>query len=80
MKVEVLELTKVKEKFTKLMKDPRDGEVYLVLERSSEDAVRVVVLKVGVNRNHLVKVGEIVEDMCSKNLEDFKGKVVLENK
>lgn len=83
MKVEVLELSKVKEKFPKLMKDPRDGEVYLVLERISEDAVRVVVLKVGsvgVIRNHLVKVGEIVEDMHSKNLEDFKGKIVLENK
>lgn len=83
MKVEVIESSEVKEKFPKLMKDPRDGEVYLVLERISEDAVRVVVLKVGsvgVIRNHLVKVGEIVEDMYSKNLEDFKGKVVLENK
>lgn len=77
MKVEVLESSEVKEKFPKLMKDPRDGEVYLVLERISEDAVRAVVLKVGVT---LLGVGKIIEELNSKNLEDFKGKVVLENK
>jgi len=80
MKVEVLESSEVKEKFPRLMKDPRDGEVYLVLERNSEDAVRVVVLKVGVTRAHLLEVGEIIEELYSKNLEDFKGKIVLENK
>lgn len=80
MKVEVLESSEVKEKFPKLMKDPRDGEVYLVLERISEDAVRAVVLKVGVSRAHLVEVGEIIEELYPKNLKDFEGKIVLENK
>lgn len=79
MKVKVIESAKVKERFPRLMEDPRDGQVYLVLKRSSKDTVSAVVLKVGVTRTHLVRVGEVIEELYSKNLEEFKEKIFLEN-